>query len=118
MSSNSSQGPSYRQLAPSGKVCGKKSSRDWPRRCYKYNVITRSSCEADCDQHSWCIAYSHRESKKACNLFALGDFGSCPTAYKLKNGPSLTSIDQITGVNSKESSGCYGKFAGRNKICI
>ena len=119
MLSTSLQG-SYQKLTPAGTRCGKEGTPDqpWPRRCYQNDVITRSDCETDCDQYSWCIAYTHQESKKRCFLFNSEETGSCPSGYvesNDENAPTITSIDQITGVDIPwiKTSACYGKPTGK-----
>ena len=77
------------------------------------DVITRSDCEAGCDQYNWCIAYTHLESRRYCHLFNSDETGSCPSGYAEGTGPTLTSIDQISGVDADDmTSACYAKPKG------
>ena len=121
MSLISLQGSSYRQLTPTGTRCGKKGAPidpdtdqpEWPRRCYNNDVITSSDCEIDCDKYSWCIAYSHLKSLTRCFLFNSEETGPCPIGYIEENGPTMTSIEQITTVDSThKDSACYVKLIG------
>ena len=80
-------------------------------------VNTRSSCQNGCNQYSWCIGYSHLESKALCRLFTSKESGPCPSGYNLKVGPTVTSIDQLIGKTAiYVFSGCYGKITGKTKI--
>ena len=109
------KGTSYRQIAPSGKRCGKTSWRRWPRRCYHTPVLTRSSCENACTKFNDCIAYSHKEALRICHLFISSKTESCPSGYILASGPAITTIDQLIGVDEDGISGCYGKVRSKTK---
>ena len=114
-------GVSYSQIAPDGNRCGKEGTTKWPNRCSTYNIRTRSRCETECTQYSGCIGYSHQKSdpngNPFCYLFKSNPVGSCPSGYIHQLGPTVMSVDQLSGVPTTDGfSGCYGKFAGNNKV--
>ena len=131
MSSICFQGSSNYQPTPAGTRCSKRDTPPdaegdipWPRRCYRDDVLARNDCEANCDKYSWCIAYNHLESKKLCHLIKSKDTEPCPSGYTELGGPTITSGDQIAGVEipSYKNSACYEKLTGtstvRMNICL
>ena len=110
------QGNIYQQIGPNGTLCYK--TNQLPNYCHTTTITisTRSACECECNQHAWCIGYSHRvPGYRKCLLFT-SIITECPGGYTLYSGPLVLSIDQFTGEPNDAYSGCYGKITGTNKI--